>query len=43
MTIKEYKQKFIDLFRQMQDEHGECEYVKIYNDADGELFCGIDF
>lgn len=29
MTMQEYKQKFIELVQQMEQEHGQCEYVTI--------------
>lgn len=29
MTIKEYQAKFVELFNQLQNEHGEVESVEI--------------
>ena len=30
MTIKEYRKKFIELFEQLEAEHGDVETVRIY-------------
>ena len=32
MTVEEYKQKFIELAKQMEQEHGEFDYIKINPD-----------
>ena len=32
MTIEEYKQKFIELFKQMEEEHGPVRNVEIWKE-----------
>lgn len=32
MTVEEYKQKFIELAKQMENEHGEFDYININTD-----------
>lgn len=34
MTINEYKSKFLDLFEEMQKEHGAAHYVHIEQNLD---------
>ena len=52
MKIEEYKKKFIELFRQMEEEHGNCSCVTIGHSEDyhmengtniSNLECTIEF
>ena len=34
MTVKEYKEKFIDLYNRMQEEHGSIREIKLTDDTE---------
>lgn len=38
MTIEEYKEKFLDLFKQMEKEHGSIREVEIWKEEIGQNF-----
>ena len=46
-TIIEYRKKFIELFDQMQSEHGHCERLIMYNskqeDGSEVTACRMEF
>lgn len=35
MTIEEYKQKFLELFKQLEEEHGSIREVEIWKEEIG--------
>lgn len=38
MTIEEYKKKFIELFKQLEDEHGPTRGVEIWKEEIAQKF-----
>ncbi len=38
MTIEEYKKKFLELFKQMEEEHGPVRGVEIWKEEIGPNF-----
>lgn len=42
MTIKEYKEKFVELFEKMQKEHGEVSIVFIHQDKRNDYYATGD-